>query len=79
MLDKEIYGIIAALGTALAIVFVGFYCININIANIKLRKRCADDPDMKEYVRTETLKGLLMILLEVLLCAVLLLIKKAFL
>ena len=79
MLDKEIYGIIFALGLVLAIFFFGFYCINLNISNLRLRKKYKDAPDMKEYISSQTMKGLLMILFEILLCAVLLLVKKMFL
>ena len=79
MLDKEIYGIIFALGLLLAIFFFGIYCVNLVVSNIRLQKKYRKAPDMKEYVASQTLKGLLMILFEILLCAVLFLVKKKFL
>ena len=79
MLDKEIYGIIFALGLLLAIFFFGLYCINLNVSNIRLRKKYKNAPDMKDYVNSQTMKGLLLILFEILLCALLLLVKKKFL
>ena len=79
MLDKEIYGIIAALGCLLAIFFVFFYMINLFSSNRKLTKRYKKAPDMQDYIKTQRLKALLMAVLLILLCAVLLLIKKRFL
>ena len=79
MLDKEIYGIIAALGLLLAIFFVFFYMLNLLSSNIKLKKKFGNAPDMRDYIRTQGMKGLLMFTLLVLLCALLLLVKKLFL
>ena len=79
MLDKEIYGIIAALGCLLAIFFVFFYMLNLFSSNRKLMKRYKNAPDMQSYIKTQRLKALLMLVLLMLLCAVLLLIKKRFL
>ncbi len=79
MLDKEIYGIIAALGLLLAIFFVFFYVLNLLSSNIKLKKKFGNAPDMREYIRTQGMKGLLMFTLLVFLCALLLLVKKLFL
>ncbi len=79
MLDKEIYGIIAALGLLLAIFFVFFYVLNLLSSNIKLKKKFGNAPDMRDYIRTQGMKGLLMFTLLVFLCALLLLVKKLFL
>lgn len=79
MLDKEIYGIIAALGLLLAIFFVFFYMLNLLSSNIKLKKKFGNAPDMRDYIRTQGMKGLLMFTLLVFLCALLLLVKKLFL
>lgn len=79
MLDKEIYGIIAALGLLLAIFFVFFYMLNLLSSNIKLKKKFGNAPDMRDYIRTQSMKGLLMFTLLVFLCALLLLVKKLFL
>ena len=79
MLDKEIYGIIAALGCLLAIFFVFFYMLNLFSSNRKLVKRYKNAPDMRDYIRGQRLKALLMAALLILLCALLLLIKKRFL
>jgi len=79
MLDKEIYGIIAALGVLLAIFFVFFYMINLFVSNRKLTKRFKNAPDMKDYIRSQRMKALLMVTLFVFLCALLLLVKKTFL
>ena len=79
MLDKEIYGIIAALGCLLAIFFVFFYMLNLFSSNRKLVKRYKNAPDMRDYIRGQRLKALLMASLLILLCALLLLIKKRFL
>ena len=78
MLDKEIYGIIAALGCLLAIFFVFFYMLNLFSSNRKLTKRYKNAPDMQDYIKGQRLKALLMFVLLVLLCALLLLIKKLF-
>ena len=79
MLDKEIYGIIAALGCLLAIFFVFFYMLNLFSSNRKLTKKFKSYPDMQDYIRGQRLKALLMSTLFVFLCALLLLIKKRFL
>lgn len=79
MLDKEIYGIIATLGLLLAIFFVFFYVLNLLSSNIKLKKKFGNAPDMRDYIRTQGMKGLLMFTLLVFLCALLLLVKKLFL
>lgn len=81
MLDKEIYGIMAALGAALAIFFVFFYLINLLRSNIKLRRRCGDDDSeqMQSYIRSQRLKALLVFLLECVLVGALWLIKEKFL
>ena len=79
MLDKEIYGIIAALGCLLAIFFVFFYMLNLFSSNRKLTKRYKNALDMQDYIKSQRLKALLMVLLLALLCALLLLIKKRFL
>lgn len=79
MLDKEIYGIIAALGLLLAIFFVFFYVLNLLSSNIKLKKKFGNAPDMRDYIRTQGMKGFLMFTLLVFLCALLLLVKKLFL
>lgn len=79
MLDKEIYGIIAALGLLLAIFFVFFYMLNLISSNIKLKRKFNNAPDMQDYIKSQSMKGLLMLLLLVFLCALLLLVKKLFL
>ena len=79
MLDKEIYGIIAALGLLLAIFFVFFYMLNLITSNIKLKRKFNNAPDMQDYIKSQSMKGLLMFLLLVFLCALLLLVKKLFL
>jgi hypothetical protein len=79
MLDKEIYGIIAALGLLLAIFFVFFYMLNLISSNIKLKRKFNNAPDMQDYIKSQSMKGLLMFLLLVFLCALLLLVKKLFL
>ena len=79
MLDKEIYGLIAALGVALAVFFFFFYWLNLVISNSKLRKRCGDDESMSGYIRSQRLKALLIFLLELVLLGVLYLIKEKFL
>lgn len=79
MLDKEIYGIIAALGLLLAIFFVFFYMLNLFSSNAKLKKKFRNAPDMHDYIKSQSMKGLLMFTLLILLCALLLLVKKLFL
>ena len=79
MLDKEIYGIIAALGCLLAIFFVFFYMLNLFSSNRKLTKKYRNAPDMRDYIKNQRLKALLMLVLLIFLCALLLLIKKLFL
>ena len=79
MLDKEIYGIIAALGCLLAIFFVFFYMLNLFSSNRKLTKKYRNAPDMRDYIKNQRLKALLMFVLLIFLCALLLLIKKLFL
>lgn len=79
MLDKEIYGIIAALGLLLAIFFVFFYMLNLISSNIKLKRKFKNAPDMQDYIKSQSMKALLMCLLFVFLCALLLLVKKLFL
>ena len=79
MLDKEIYGIIAALGCLLAIFFVFFYMLNLFSSNRKLTGKYKNAPDMQEYIKSQRMKALLMFTLLIFLCALLLLIKKLFL
>lgn len=79
MLDKEIYGIIAALGLLLAIFFVFFYMLNLFSSNRKLVKRFKNAPDMHDYIKGQRMKALLMFTLFLFLCALLLLVKKLFL
>lgn len=76
MLDKEIYGIIVALGILLAIFFVFFYMLNLFSSNRKLSKKYRNAPDMEDYIRAQRLKALLMTALLLLLGALLLLVKK---
>lgn len=75
MLDIEIYGLIIALGILLAMLLVGVFCISINIDNIRLRKKYKGDESMRDFVNRETVKGLILILLEVFLACALLLVK----
>lgn len=75
MLDSEIYGLIVALGILLAMLLVGVFCITVNIDNIRLRKKYKGDDSMREFVSRETIKGLVLILLEVILACALLLVK----
>ena len=78
MLDSEIYGLIIALAILLAMFYFGVMCVFINIDNFSLRRRCRGHAELKGFVRTETLKGLLLILVEVLLALCLLLVKEKF-
>lgn len=75
MLDIEIYGLIIALGILLAMLLVGVFCISINIDNIRLRKKYKDDDSMRDFVSRETVKGLILILLEIFLACALVLVK----
>ncbi|MBP3538740.1 MAG: hypothetical protein J6J62_02730 [Oscillospiraceae bacterium] len=75
MLDIEIYGLIIALGILLAMLLVGVFCISINIDNIRLHKKYKGDESMRDFVNRETVKGLILILLEVFLACALLLVK----
>ncbi len=75
MLDSEIYGLIVALGILLAMLLVGVFCVTVNIDNIRLNKKYKGDDSMREFVSRETIKGLLLILLEVVLACALLLVK----
>lgn len=79
MLDSEIYGMIVALGILLAMFLVGVFCVTVNVDNIKLQRKYKNDDSMREFVSRETLKGLALILLEILLAAALLLAKSKFL
>lgn len=76
MLDREIYGIIAALGIALALFFFFFYWINLVRSNIKLRKHCGDDEDMRGYIRSQSLRAILVFLLELVLLGAMYLVKE---
>ena len=76
MLDEEIYGLMIALGILLAMFYFGVMCVFINVDNIKLRKRCRGHEELAGFVRMETLKGLLLILVEILLALCLLLVKN---
>lgn len=78
MLDSEIYGMIVALGILLAMFLVGVFCVTVNIENIKLRRKYKGDESMSAFVSRETIKGLALILLELVLAAVLLLVKSTF-
>lgn len=75
MLDIEFYGLIIALGILLAMLLVGVFCISINIDNIRLHKKYKGDESMRDFVNRETVKGLILILLEVFLACALLLVK----
>ena len=79
MLDSEIYGMIVALGILLAMFLVGVFCVTVNVDNLKLQPKYKNDDSMREFVSRETLKGLALILLEILLAAALLLVKSKFL
>ena len=79
MLDKEIYGLMAALGVALALFFFFFYWINLVRSNAKLRKRYGEEESMAEYIRSQRIKAILIFLLELVLLGALYLIKKVFL
>ncbi|MDO4983521.1 MAG: hypothetical protein Q4E35_08210 [Eubacteriales bacterium] len=76
MLDREIYGLMAALGIALALFFFFFYWINLVRSNIKLRKRCGDDDDMSDYIRSQRIRAILVFLLEIVLVGALYLVKE---
>lgn len=78
MLDKEIYGLIIALAILLALFYFGVMCLFVNIDNIRLRRRCRGHEELAGFVRTENLKGLLLILVEILLALCLLLVKEKF-
>ena len=78
MLDSEIYGLMIALGILLALFYFGVMCLFINIDNIRLRRRCRGHEELRGFVRTENLKGLLLILVEVLLVLCLFLVKEKF-
>lgn len=78
MLDSEIYGLIIALAILLALFYFGVLCVCVNIDNIKLRRRCRGHEELRAFARTETFKGLLLILVEVLLALCLLLVKEKF-
>lgn len=78
MLDEEIYGLMIALGILLAMFYFGVMCVFINIDNIRLRRRCKGREETAGFVRTETLKGILLIMVEVLLALCLLLVKNKF-
>lgn len=81
MLDKEIYGIIAAMGVALALFFFFFYWINLVRSNAKLRRRCGEEEDesIRAYIGRQRLKAILVFLLEIVLLGALYLIKEKFL
>lgn len=78
MLDSEIYGLMIALGILLAMFYFGVMCLFINIDNIRLRRRCREHEELAGFVRTENLKGILLILVEILLALCLLLVKEKF-
>ena len=78
MLDSEIYGLIIALAILLAMFYFGVMCLFINIDNIRLRRRCRQHEELAGFVRTENLKGILLILVEILLALCLLLVKEKF-
>ena len=78
MLDREIYGLMIALGILLAMFYFGVMCLFINIDNIRLRRRCRQHEELAGFVRTENLKGILLILVEILLALCLLLVKEKF-
>lgn len=78
MLDSEIYGLMIALGILLAMFYFGVMCLFINIDNIRLRRRCRQHEELAGFVRTENLKGILLILVEILLALCLLLVKEKF-
>ena len=76
MLDEEIYGLMIALGILLAMFYFGVMCVFINVDNIKLRERSRDHEELAGFARKETIKGLLLVLLEILLALCLLLVKN---
>ena len=78
MLDSEIYGLMISLGILLAMFYFGVMCLFINIDNIRLCRRCRQHEELAGFVRTENLKGILLILVEILLALCLLLVKEKF-
>lgn len=79
MLDTEIYGLIIALGILMALFLVGVFCVTVNVDNVRLRRKYKNDESMTAFVNKETMKGLALILLELLLVVALLLVKENFL
>lgn len=75
MLDSEIYGLIVVLGILLAMFFVGVFCVTVNADNVRLRRKYKDDEAMDAFIKSETVKGFVLIAVEVLLAAALLLVK----
>ncbi len=75
MLDSEIYGLIVVLGILLAMFFVGVFCVSVNADNVRLRRKYKDDEAMAAFIKSETVKGFVLIAVEVLLAAALLLVK----
>lgn len=75
MLDSEIYGLIVVLGILLAMFFVGVFCVTVNADNVRLRRKYKDDEAMAAFIKSETVKGFVLIAVEVLLAAALLLVK----
>lgn len=75
MLDSEIYGLIVVLGILLAMFFVGVFCVMVNADNVRLRRKYKDDEAMAAFIKSETVKGFVLIAVEVLLAAALLLVK----
>lgn len=75
MLDSEIYGLIVVLGILLAMFFVGVFCVTVNADNIRLRRKYKDDEAMAAFIKSESVKGFVLIAVEVLLAAALLLVK----
>lgn len=76
MLDSEIYGLIVALGIALAMLFVAVLCLFYMKENARLKRRYRDDEEIMAFVKKERFKVFALILLELLLAAALLLVKE---
>lgn len=75
MLDREIYGLIVALGILLAMLLSAVVCVFYLKENISLSRRYPDNEQIQAYVKKEWVKVMGLILLELALAAALLLVK----